>query len=76
MGVYLMGVQLIGIYLMGVHLIGEYLMGVHLIDVYFMGVYLFQIQKGFGETSRSPILRTVVDLKGPYWPHLTLSVLR
>jgi hypothetical protein len=51
-----------GVYLMGVQLIGMYLMGVHLIDVYFMDVYMFQIQKGFGETSRSPVLQTVVDL--------------
>ena len=39
-----------------------YLTGVHLMGVHLMDVYMFPNPKGFGETSRSPILQTVVDL--------------
>jgi hypothetical protein len=71
-GVHLIGIHLIGVYPTGVHLMGVYLTGVHLMGVYLMGVprrrvlygrvYVSKSKKAFGETFRSSILQTVVDL--------------
>jgi hypothetical protein len=61
MDVHLLGMHLKGVHPIGVYLTGVHLMSVHLIDVYFMDVdMIFQIQKGFGETFRSPTLQTVM----------------